>query len=140
DSGAASATFEYAYVVPTGAAGGAWTLRVVADEGTEGTVTDLGVGGFAVQLPAPALRVQKTSTAWSDPLNGTTQPRRIPGGVVRYAVTVTNTGPGPVDANSLVITDPLPPGAALYVAGADAIEFVDGMPPSGLAWNAASAV
>lgn len=140
DSGAASATFEYAYVVPPGAAGGAWTLRVAADEGTEGTVTDLGVGTFAVQLPTPALRVQKTSIAWSDPLNGTTQPRRIPGGVVRYAVTVTNTGPGPVDANSLVITDPLPPGAALYVGGANAVEFVDGTPPSGLAWNAASAV
>lgn len=140
DSGAASATYAYAYVVPPGAASGAWTLRVVADEGTEGTVSDLGVGAFVVQAPTAALWVQKTSMAWSDPLNGTTAPRRIPGGVVRYAITVTNTGPGPVDANSLLITDPLPPGAALYVAGVNAIEFLDGTPPSGLTWNAGTAV
>ncbi len=41
-------------------------------------------------------------------MNNTTNPKRIPLAVVRYDVTVTNSGPGTVDAGTLVITDPIP--------------------------------
>lgn len=142
DTGAAIASFEYAYTLPSGAATGAWTARVVADEGTEGTVSDTGATGFQVQLPEPVLRVQKTSEVLSDPVNGAGAPRRIPGSVLRYTVTVANTGPGPVDASTLVITDGIPAGTALLVAGGggDPVEFVDGATPSGLGYDFATSV
>jgi len=76
----------------------------------------------------------------TDPVSGGALPKRIPGSVVRYAITVVNSGPGAVDASALVITDPLPATLALYVApgGGGPIEFVDGSPPSGLTLAAAN--
>ena len=86
---------------------------------------------------APALRVQKSSEVLSDPFNATTQPKRIPGSIVRYAVTVTNSGTGLVDGASLVLTDPVPAGTALFVstAGGPPVEFIDGAPASGLSFS-----
>jgi len=142
DSGAATRTYEYVYTLPPAAAPGGWSMRVSAAEGTEGTVTDLGVGGFTVALPLPTLQVAKVSEVLSDPFNAATNPKRIPGAVVRYSIAVINSGPGTVDASSLVITDPLPADAALYVAagGGGPVEFIDGSPASGLAFNAAADV
>jgi uncharacterized repeat protein (TIGR01451 family) len=45
---------------------------------------------YAVQ--SAALSITKTSTIVSDPLNGTTNPKAIPGAVIEYLVTVANTG------------------------------------------------
>jgi uncharacterized repeat protein (TIGR01451 family) len=53
-----------------------------------------------------ALSVLKASTVVSDPFNGTTDPKAIPGATVEYAVTVTNTGA--IAATGLSIADPLP--------------------------------
>jgi uncharacterized repeat protein (TIGR01451 family) len=142
DSGAATATYEIPFLIPNAAAAGIWTVRIVGTEGTEGIVTDLGVGTFVVQLPTPALRVQKTSVALADPLNSTTNPKRIPRGVVSYDISVTNTGPGAVDSSSLVITDSIPANTALYVSTASGlpVEFMDGTPASGLTYNYATQV
>jgi trimeric autotransporter adhesin len=140
DSGAAHRTFEYAFTVPTNAAAGAWTTRVVAREGTENTVTDLGIGSFSVGVPA--LLIQKTSEVISDPLNATTNPKRIPGSVLRYTIAVSNTGQGAIDAGTLVITDPLPADVELCVApvcGA-VLTFSDGTPTSALGFSYASSV
>ncbi|MGE3667905.1 MAG: hypothetical protein AB7G51_14960, partial [Steroidobacteraceae bacterium] len=140
DSGADTRTYEYAYALPPAAAVGGWSMRVTAAEGTEGTVTDLGVGGFAVVLPLPTLQVAKVSEVLTDPVNAAANPKRIPGAVVRYSIAVSNAGPGTVDASSLVITDPVPADAALYVAagGGGPVEFIDGAPASGLAFSAAT--
>ena len=142
DSGADTRTYEYAYVLPGAAAPGGWSMRVTATEGTEGTVTDLGVGGFTVAVPLPTLQVAKISEVLSDPVNAAVNPKRIPGAIVRYTIAVTNSGPGAVDASSLVITDPVPANSALYVAagGGGPVEFIDGTPTSGLAFNVASDV
>jgi uncharacterized repeat protein (TIGR01451 family) len=142
DSGLDTRTFEYAFVLPAGAALGGWSMRVTAVEGTENSVFDLGVGGFTVVLPLPTLQVAKISEVLSDPVNAATNPKRIPGAVVRYSIIVANSGPGTVDASSLVITDPLAPDAALYVAagGGGPVEFIDGVPASGLSFNVASHV
>ncbi|MEZ5458985.1 MAG: hypothetical protein R3E65_06645 [Steroidobacteraceae bacterium] len=142
DDGVATRVFEFPYSVPAAGPVGGWSLQVVGIEGTEGLVTDLGVGPLQIAIPPPQLRVQKTSEVISDPFNGTLNPRRIPGAIVRYAVTVTNTGPGAVDADSLVIQDVLPPDTELLVApslGA-AIEFLQGVPPSGLSFSPATGV
>ena len=105
---AATCIFQYQYTVPASPSLGGWTVRVTGNEGVEGTVTDLGVGTFTVAIPQPSLTILKTSTVLSDPVNNTTNPKRIPLAVVRYDVTVTNSGPGTVDADTLVITDPIP--------------------------------
>ena len=90
----------------------------------------------------PSLLVSKLAQTLNDPFNATTNPKAIPGAVVQYTVGVTNQGPGSVDADSLVITDPLPLNTALFVdtSSGDPVVFVDGPTPSGLAYSFASDV
>jgi len=94
------------------------------------------------QSTNPILSVTKLQQVLSDPVNGTTSPYAIPGAYVQYTVGVTNQGIGSVDANTLVVTDPLPAGVALFVdtSGGDPITFSDGSPSSGLSYNYASDV
>ncbi len=54
---------------------------------------------------APTLVLAKTSKIISDPFNGTTNPKRIPGATVEYCIVATNTGAGA--ANSAIISDSL---------------------------------
>ncbi len=85
------------------------------------------------------LTVVKYSTLVSDPVNGTTNPKMIPGAILRYFITVTNTGNTVVDANSIVITDPMP-GETIYNA-ASPVQFTNGPTASGLsAFNASTMV
>ncbi|MGB8694368.1 MAG: hypothetical protein WCD08_12755 [Steroidobacteraceae bacterium] len=142
DSGAATRTYEYAYTLPANAAAGGWTLSVTAAEGTEGLVTDLGNGGFNVVIPQPSLRVQKTVEVLSDPVNGASSPKRIPGSVQRYVIVITNTGSGTVDASTLVLTDVVPAGTSLYVSTAlgNPVEFIDGATSSALGFSYAGNV
>lgn len=95
-----------------------------------------------VVRPTPTLVVAKVSRVLSDPVNGTTNPKRIPGSIVEYSITVTNTGPGAVDASTLAITDPVPANTQLYVstASGNPVEFLNGTPASGLTFNYASNV
>lgn len=51
DSGAATKTFEYAFTIPVGAAGGLWSFAVTAKEGTENTVSHTRSGGFNILPP-----------------------------------------------------------------------------------------
>ena len=92
------------------------------------------VASVSTSVIAPALRATKLSEILSDPVNGSNQPKRIPGAFVRYAVNVVNSGTGTVDNTSLVLTDPVPPGTSLYVstAGGPPVEFINGTPASGL--------
>ena len=64
--------------------------------------------------PVTTLNVSKTSTVLSDPVNGTTNPKAMPGALVQYCVTVTNSGT--VAATTVIATDTLPAGTS-YVAG-----------------------
>ena len=139
---AATCIFQTQFTLPASPALGGWTIRVTGNEGTEGTVSDLGVGSFTVAIPQPSLTILKTSSVLSDPVNNTTNPKRIPLAVVRYDVTVTNSGPGTVDSGTLVITDPVPVDASLYVStsAGDPVVFVQGTTASGLTYNYATQV
>ncbi|MGB5257548.1 MAG: DUF11 domain-containing protein, partial [Woeseiaceae bacterium] len=80
-----------------------------------------------------SLTIVKAVTALTDPVNGSTDPKAIPGATMRYVILITNTGTGPVDADSLVITDPLPPNMALRVVDFDVstpgpVQYIDGSP------------
>ncbi len=89
---------------------------------------------------AALLTVVKSSLVFSDPFNGTTNPRRIPGSFVTYNIVTTNSGAGAVNNNSVVMTDPIPANTDLFVgdlagAGSGPVTFVDGTPGSGLTYT-----
>ena len=83
---------------------------------------------------AVAMSMTKTALVVSDPQNGATNPKNIPGAVVQYQLSVSNSGPGTVDAGTIVLTDPLPTTVTAYVAGT-AVTFADGTPASGLTYS-----
>jgi len=63
------------------------------------------VGTFTVS--AAAITVTKNAVIYSDPFNGTTNPKAIPGAVITYTVTVTNAAGGS-QATNVTITDIMP--------------------------------
>jgi uncharacterized repeat protein (TIGR01451 family) len=140
DSGAATLIYEYAFSVPADAPLGAWTPRVLAREGTENTVTDLGVGAFNVVMPS--LAIQKLSEVLSDPQNGVSNPKRIPGSLVRYSISVANTGSGAVDPGTLVVADAIPTNLTMYAdtSSGSPVEFLNGPTLSGLTFTYADDV
>jgi uncharacterized repeat protein (TIGR01451 family) len=93
-------------------------------------------------LASVNLAVQKSSAVLTDPISGATNPKRVPGALLTYSVTVTNPSAASADANSIVITDPLPAGTSMVVtpSGVPVVEFINGTPSSGLSFNAASGV
>ena len=91
------------------------------------------------RLATANLLVTKTSTPISDPVNGTVNPKLIPGAVVEYAISVTNVGNRTVDASTINIVDVLP--AGVTYDGATPVTFTNGATASGLnAFNAATMV
>lgn len=64
--------------------------------------------------PVAVLGVTKVSTLISDPTNGTTNPRAMPGAVMEYCILVQNPGSG--TATNVVGTDTIP-AALTYIAG-----------------------
>jgi uncharacterized repeat protein (TIGR01451 family) len=63
---------------------------------------------------AAALTVTKTSRVVSDPVNGTTNPKAIPGATVEYCIAVANAA-GSATATSIAVSDDLP-AATTFVA------------------------
>ncbi len=71
---------------------------------------------FVVNPLLPDMHITKTSIVTSDPVNGSTHPKRIPGATVRYCFTVDNTGAG--DAENTTISD------SLTGSGRDTLTYV----------------
>jgi uncharacterized repeat protein (TIGR01451 family) len=88
----------------------------------------------------PDLVVLKLAQTLEDPVNGTMNPKAIPGATKLYTVQVTNVGAGAADADSVIVSDAIPPEAALRVVDFDVsnpgpVAFVDGSPSSGLSYT-----
>ncbi len=88
----------------------------------------------------PSLMFLKTVMVHSDPVNGTTNPKYIPGALAGYTLVATNSGTGSVDNNSLVITDAVPANTALFVkdlgaAGSGPVLFTQGATSSTLSYT-----
>lgn len=84
------------------------------------------------------LTVVKTSIVVSDGVNPT-NPKAIPGAIVRYTITVTNSGNAAVDASTIILTDVLPSNFS-YDASTP-VTFTNGSTTSGLnAFNASTMV
>jgi uncharacterized repeat protein (TIGR01451 family) len=144
------------YTVDEVAAGttvlGNYTAALSCTNATSGSTTPLPttVGGAIILRPGDQitcsitntrrtmalLLIEKTSTVISDPVNGTTDPKLIPGAVVEYAITVRNTGAGQVDASSVVVVDIMP--AEMAYAVTTPVTFTNGTTPSGLSFAASN--
>ena len=108
------------------------------------TTTNAGTGTAATATltvtAAPSLVFMKTVSVTSDPVNGVTNPKNIPGAEVLYNLRVTNSGAGTVDSNTTLISDPIPANTELFVgdlgvAGSGPIVFVQGSPTTTLSWT-----
>jgi hypothetical protein len=100
------------------------TVQIVFADGA-GT-TDVQYDGMfssadAWKIVTANLTVSKNSIVISDPVNGTTNPKRIPGAEIRYCYIVTN-ATGSADATGAVITDTLNT-ATLEAAGSSVAMF-----------------
>jgi hypothetical protein len=93
------------------------TIAAGALTGSYGSVAvaSLDPASATIQVSAP-LKIAKSSVAYLDPFNNSTNPKSIPGSFVYYTVTVENPGGLPVTSGSILITDPTPAALSLYVA------------------------
>ena len=80
---------------------------------------------------APIITVTKLSVVISDPISGGTNPKRIPGAVIEYSVSPSNSGDGSPDANSTYITDVIDTSSLEYDA-TTGVTFTDGTTSSAL--------
>lgn len=98
-----------ATITATGTANTALGVEtVLADTAADGNTASDGIhfDDDSYTKLAAALSATKTSRVVSDPINGTNNPKAIPGAVVEYCIAVTNAGGA--DATSVAINDPLP--------------------------------
>jgi hypothetical protein len=91
-------------------------------------------------IASPAFVNLKTIAITSDPVNGTTNPKFIPGAVALYTIQITNTGTASPDSNSVFVFDAVPAHTTLYVGdlsgmNSGPIQFVDGSTTSGLSYT-----
>ena len=131
NSGAATKVYEYPYTVPSAGPTGYWNVRVVANEGTEGTVTDYRLGSVLVYRPQPQLVMSKTALV-------ETNPQAVPGATILYTITTSNQGPG--TANTVYVVDNLPADTKILLAdmgapGSGPVLFTDGAISSGLGYT-----
>ena len=155
-------TFTVSGTVTSSGFGTAASPWVPADGGSltnTATVTVQGVAVSAIDTDTvyyPKLTNAKTVVTVSDPVRGPggsagcgtapCLPLNIPGAVAQYSITLSNTGQGRVDQNTVVVTDPIPPNTSLYVglpAGATncaaagiPVSFTNGANSSGLTFTA----
>ena len=88
----------------------------------------------------PSLVNLKSVSIVSDPINGTSNPKFIPGAIADYTLRITNTGLGSVGVDALVLEDPIPANSELFVgdlggAGSGPVAFTNGSPSSALTWT-----
>ncbi len=125
----ATRIFEYPYTLPTTPSGW-WNIRVTANEGSEGTISH--TAQTTMIVGTTNLSISKNSAVLSDPVNAT-MPKSIPNAIIEYTIKVKNSGFGYMDANSFVLTDPLPAATTFYFGSPlNPVTFIDGTTPSGL--------
>jgi hypothetical protein len=116
------------------------TIAALAVAGSFGTtvVRNLEAASAVLQVSAP-LTVVKASQVYSDPVNGTTNAKAIPGGFLTYTITVANPGSGTVDNDTIVVLDATPANLQLSVvdliSGAGPLVFQQGATPSALTYS-----
>ncbi|HHS92432.1 MAG TPA: lamin tail domain-containing protein, partial [Campylobacterales bacterium] len=78
---------------------------------------------------SPDIKLSKSSLTVYDPINLTTNPKAIPGAIVKYSISAINEGLGSTDVNSIAIVDKVPDNMRLCVITLNRCNetvFVDG--------------
>lgn len=85
----------------------------------------------------PLISLAKLVSTISDPVNGGTNPIAIPGAIMEYTISATNTGFGAADAGSVIISDPIPTNTEFYAydLGGWPVIFANGATASGLTYT-----
>lgn len=78
------------------------TVNIVFSDGAGGLGTGTATDRHGFIYQGAGLNVTKVATVISDPFNGTSNPKAIPGAIVEYTVTVVNNGSVSADAISIV--------------------------------------
>ena len=124
----------------TAIAAGAYANTIAVGALTTSGGSNTVAANATLTVALPSFTVAKTVLLVSDPVNGTTLPKAIPGAVVSYSVQVTNSGAGTADNDTTLVVDPIPANTRLFVgdlggAGSGPIAFVNGTPSSGLTYT-----
>jgi hypothetical protein len=95
---------------------------------------------FTTARIVPDLTVVKSNAILSDPYNGTTNPKAIPGAVATYTIGVANNNAGTADTGTTVVQDSVPATMMLYVGdvgstGSGPVSFTNGAATSGLTYT-----
>ena len=128
-------TFSVSSLVSTASSGTVITNTVsVTSNGQTNSASDSDTVAY------PGITAVKASLVYSDPFNGTTNPKRIPGGFVTYTIVMTNSGQGSVDNNTTIVLDAIPANTKLFVgnvggAGSGPVAFSNGTPSSNLTYT-----
>jgi uncharacterized repeat protein (TIGR01451 family)/fimbrial isopeptide formation D2 family protein len=112
----ATATITFNATVGTGMTGLSYYNSAREEYASAGISFNANVNSTAPVNVSSALLFLKTVTVYSDPVNGTTNPKFIPGALAGYALSVTNTGSGTIDNNTIALTDPIPANTSLFVS------------------------
>jgi len=97
---------------------GYWTITVKGYEGLEvapDQITHERDLSFWIKPFLPSIALTKSITVTTDPINGTTNPKAIPGAELTYEIKVINSGRGKSDDGSLILQDEIPLNSDLYV-------------------------
>ncbi|MEM7613059.1 MAG: hypothetical protein AAF270_15345 [Pseudomonadota bacterium] len=141
--GSPGQTFLRSYAIPASGRHAGFQLRIRQTDGSGPSFDFWHVDDVCLDTRSlPSLRITKTNTTTSDPINGTVDPLAIPGAFANYTIVVENLGAGAVDSDTLTITDIFDGRTALYVdtAGGDPIQFTDGAISSGVSFSYATSV
>lgn len=127
--------YSFRFAVPPGVAVGT-TLTATAT--VTGQTSEF--SGNVVVTSGPSLQITKQVSSFTDPVNGATNPKSIPGSVKLYVVQVANQGAGTVDSDSLYVVDKIPANTRMYVGdlgapGSGPVSFVNGSTSSALTWT-----
>lgn len=90
------------------------TVPAGAISSTNGGTNAVSASATLTSLAAPVITVTKLVSVLSDPVNGTTNPKYIPGATIVYTIVAVLSGSG--TATGVTIVDPLPVGIT-YVPG-----------------------
>ncbi len=82
----------------------------------EVVIPDFANFDLASMIFKPAISVTKSVAAYSDPVNGLTNAKQIPGGVSEYTIIARTPASYAVTANSIIVADPTPAGLELVVS------------------------
>lgn len=100
-------------------------------------ITDDAPATALVVVGMPDIVMVKTVQTYSDPINGSANPKSIPGASMLYTIQISNQGAGSADSNSITATDRIPDNTSLFVGdingiGSGPVYFEDGPTSSGL--------